>query len=167
MALRSWPWDLVLEILALVLRSWSWDRSHPVGLLLSWWKFDLSLTYVRQRPLGQVNCETVISDHTSACTIDTFFLQSVTSVMGSLGKSSQNVGVQSYFYAISATNNDDTQSRNRGLTQALTTNRWGSHRYKYWPNLCRFTHIESTVSNCRHTWTASWALYILRVEPLC
>ena len=48
-----------------------------------------------------MNCETVISDHTSACTIDTFFLQSVTSVMGSLGKSSQNVGVQScYFNAI-------------------------------------------------------------------
>ena len=52
-----------------------------------------------------MNCETVISDHTSACTIDTFLLQSVTSVMGSLGKSSQNVGVQScYFNAISATN---------------------------------------------------------------
>ena len=82
----------------------------------------MSLTYVRQRPLGQVNCETVISDYTSACTIDTFFLQSVTSVMGSLGKSSQNVGVQScYFNVISATNNTALSPATVAL-QAFTTN---------------------------------------------
>ena len=106
--------------------SWSEARSHPVGLLLSWWKFDLSLTYVRQRPLGQVNCESVISDYTSACTIDTFFLQSVTSVMGSLGKSSQNVGVQScYFNVISATNNTTLSPATVALHRHSQLIRWG------------------------------------------